>query len=527
MSEGRAAPNRVDLVPLAERLRYMQLFRLAVAALAFLFAGLAPDLFSDLRFSQVAAGTGAFLLATIASEALSRVGWQRAIFGGMLIVDGIYLAWLAHATGGNASPFRYLVLLHLVAVVLLASYRTGLKLALWHSILLFVVFHAQEAGILEAPRGVADMPGSDYEQLLAFAAVFWLVAVATASFSAVNERELRRRRFDLEALAGMATELEGAIDSLAVADVLLENVTQAFGFERALLFSSAEDRFELMATRGCEPATAADAHPGPASVLARAAETRKTLLVSELDPTQEAQLVSLLPSAKNLVVLPLVAERGCAAVLVVEHGLKADSRIERRVVSMLERFVSHAALALLNARLLEHVQKLAELDGLTSVANRRTFEGTLERELSRARRTGGEVGLVLIDVDGFKELNDEHGHQAGDELLRRVGRLLVENSRDFDTAARYGGDEFALILPGSSVAAAFDVAERIRGLVAESDTGSPATLSIGVASYPLHADDASSLVHAADDALYDSKRAGKDRVTASERRGGRLRAVGG
>ena len=511
--------NRIDLVPLAERLRYMQLFRLGVAAVAVVFAGVAPDLFSDLRFSQVAAGTGAFLLVTVLSGALSRLGWQRALFGGMLIVDGIYLAWLAYSTGGIASPFRYLVLLHLVAVVLLASYRTGLKLALWHSLLLFVVFHAQEAGILEEPRGVA-MPGSDYEQLMAFAAVFWLVAIATASFSAINERELRRRRFDLEALAVMATELEGAIDSLAVSDVLLENVMESFDFDRALLFSTADDGIELMAARGCE-ATRTDLEVGTGSVIARAAETRKTLLVSELDPDHEAALLALLPSARNLVVLPLVAETGCAAVLVVEHGLRTDYRIERRVVSMLERFVSHAALALLNARLLEHVQKLAELDGLTAVANRRTFETVLERELSRARRTGDEVGLVLIDVDRFKELNDTHGHQAGDELLRQVGRLLVENSRDFDTAARYGGDEFALVLPGSSVADALDVAERIRGLLGDLE----ATLSLGVASFPKHADDAGSLVQAADEALYESKRAGRNRVTASQRRGGTLRAV--
>jgi diguanylate cyclase (GGDEF)-like protein len=170
------------------------------------------------------------------------------------------------------------------------------------------------------------------------------------------------------------------------------------------------------------------------------------------------------------------------------------------------------------------VQKLAEQDGLTSVANRRTFETVLERELSRARRTGDDVGLILLDVDRFKELNDTHGHQAGDELLRRVGRLLSENSRDFDTAARYGGDEFALVLPGSSVSDSLDVAERIRALLADAN-GVPATLSIGVAAFPLHAGDATALVQAADEALYDSKRAGRDRVTASGRRGGSLRAV--
>ena len=517
----RFSAKGIDLVPLAERLRYMQYFRLGVAALAAPFAGLAPDVLSGVRFDQVAAGTGAFLLAILASEIVSRIGGQRAIFGAMLILDGVYLAWLTNSTGGMVSPFRYLILLHLVAVVLLASYRTGLKLALWHSMLLFVVFHAQEAGILDRPEDAADLPGSDYGQLLAFALVFWFVAVATATFSALNERELRRRRFDLEALATMATELEGAVDSLAVADVLLDNVNDAFGFERALLFSVTDGRFELMAARGCDTSRA-DVAVAADSVLARTAARRKPLLVSELDASRDAFLSRLLPDAKNLVLLPLVAETGVAAVLIVEHGLRADSRIERRVVSMLERFVSHAALALLNARLLEHVQQLAELDGLTGVANRRTFETTLERELSRARRTGGDVGLVLLDVDGLKELNDEHGHQAGDELLRVVGRILQENSRDFDTAARYGGDEFALILPGSSTWDAVDVAERIRGVIEAAD--SAATLSIGVASFPFHAADPSSLVEAADGALYVSKRSGKNRVTGAE--GGGLRAVG-
>ena len=516
----------IDLVPLAERLRYMQFFRLGVAALAAPFAGLAPGVLAGVRFGQVAVGTGVFMLAMLVSEVVSRLGAQRAVFGGMLILDGLYLAWLSHSTGGMTSPFRYLILLHLVAVVLLASYRTGLKLALWHSLLLFVVFHAQEAGILARPENATDLPGSDYGQLLAFALVFWFVAIATATFSALNERELRRRRFDLEALAAMAAELEGALDSLAVADVLLDNVNDAFGFDRSLLFSVADGKFELMAARGCDT-TRGDAEVTGDSVLARAATSRAPILVSELDARTDPLLWSLLPDAKNLVVLPLVADAGVAAVLLVEHGLRADSRIERRVVSMLERFASHAALALMNARLLEHVQQLAELDGLTSVANRRTFETTLERELSRARRTGGEVGLILLDVDGLKELNDEQGHQAGDELLRGVGRILDENSRDFDTAARYGGDEFAVILPGSSTSGAIEVAERIRSLIAGADTAFPATISMGVASVPYHAGDSRSLVEAADEALYVSKRSGKNRVTASERRGTPLRAVGG
>lgn len=330
------------------------------------------------------------------------------------------------------------------------------------------------------------------------------------------------RLFGMPVLVVLSGSMEPA---LATGDVVIESRISPLDAKVGDIVTFRDpERPERLIThrvRSVRARTRTDLAVGPGSVIARAAETRTTMLVSELDPAPDAALRSLLPSARNLVVLPLVAETGCAAVLVVEHGLRTDSRIERRVVSMLERFVSHAALALLNARLLEHVQKLAELDGLTAVANRRTFETALERELSRARRTGDEVGLVFIDVDRFKELNDTHGHQAGDELLRRVGRLLVENSRDFDTAARYGGDEFALVLPGSSAADALDVAERIRGVLGDLD----ASLSLGVASFPLHADDAASLVQAADEALYESKRTGRNRVTASQRRGGTLRAV--
>ena len=97
---------------------------------------------------------------------------------------------------------------------------------------------------------------------------------------------------------------------------------------------------------------------------------------------------------------------------------------------------------------LEQVQRLAATDGLTKIANRRTFETTLEREVARAARSAEHLSLVLLDIDHFKRLNDAHGHQAGDEVLRNVAAALSCACRDFDTAARYGGEEFAVVLPG-------------------------------------------------------------------------------
>jgi diguanylate cyclase (GGDEF)-like protein len=152
---------------------------------------------------------------------------------------------------------------------------------------------------------------------------------------------------------------------------------------------------------------------------------------------------------------------------------------------------------------------------LTAIANRRTFDSTLAREVARAARSGEAVSLVVLDIDHFKRLNDEHGHQVGDEVLRQVAGVLAGHARGFDTVARYGGEEFAVILPGCETHESLIIAERLREATCESSTVVPVTVSAGVATFPMHAIDAPSLLGAADEALYESKRAGRNRVTAS------------
>ncbi|MDQ4065430.1 MAG: GGDEF domain-containing protein, partial [Actinomycetota bacterium] len=161
----------------------------------------------------------------------------------------------------------------------------------------------------------------------------------------------------------------------------------------------------------------------------------------------------------------------------------------------------------------------AETDALTGIANRRTFEATLEREMSRAARNGEQLTLAMFDIDHFKKLNDTYGHQLGDDVLKKVAAALVEASRDFDTPARYGGEEFAVVLPSCSARESLAVAERLRKSLSEiADVPVEITASSGVATFPQHAGDIEGLIKAADEALYESKRAGRDRVTRSRRR---------
>jgi diguanylate cyclase (GGDEF)-like protein len=178
-----------------------------------------------------------------------------------------------------------------------------------------------------------------------------------------------------------------------------------------------------------------------------------------------------------------------------------------------------AVVALENARLHRMVERQALVDGLTGLANRRQGDEALASEIARTERLGGPVGLILADVDDFKAVNDRFGHPTGDIVLRDLAETLRENVREIDTAARWGGEEFALILPGTDLEGAAQVAERIRAALAEREIlsvdGAPlhVTASFGVAaSNPTTT--VQQLVEAADEALYRAKRAGKDRVYA-------------
>ena len=157
------------------------------------------------------------------------------------------------------------------------------------------------------------------------------------------------------------------------------------------------------------------------------------------------------------------------------------------------------------------VRRDSVTDPLTGLANRRVFERRLEEEVSRARRYGHPLTLVLMDIDHFKRYNDVYGHRAGDEVLRHLGWLIGQEIREPDVVSRYGGEEFALLLPETDIAGARRLVERLRRRITN-DARIPLTLSFGLAEFPSHADDVNGLLQAADEALYAAKDAGRDAV---------------
>lgn len=168
------------------------------------------------------------------------------------------------------------------------------------------------------------------------------------------------------------------------------------------------------------------------------------------------------------------------------------------------------------------MERLATIDSLTGLYNHRHLWDVLEGEVARARRLGYPLGLLFLDVDHFKRVNDRFGHTVGDEVLRRLGQLLRRHLRDTDLACRYGGDEFVILLPGCALAASQIVGEKLRRAINEAlddgdDEWTPLiTVSVGVASLPQNAETAEELIQQADLAHYEAKATGRDRVASAQ-----------
>jgi diguanylate cyclase (GGDEF)-like protein len=166
------------------------------------------------------------------------------------------------------------------------------------------------------------------------------------------------------------------------------------------------------------------------------------------------------------------------------------------------------------------LERLLVTDHLTGLNNRRRMMEALENEVRRSRRLEHTFAVLIADVDHFKQYNDAHGHPAGDEALIRLGAALCEAVRDVDFVARYGGEEFFVLMPETNALSAAGTADRIRQhLAQQSFMGGPVTLSIGVAEFPVNGDSGEALIAAADTALYEAKRAGRDRVAVARATG--------
>lgn len=216
------------------------------------------------------------------------------------------------------------------------------------------------------------------------------------------------------------------------------------------------------------------------------------------------------PAIGSFLGIPLLVGGKPVAILTIENLVEKE----------LEKFgilAIQLSLEIKKVFLYETVEKMAITDSLTGLYVRRYFAERLDEELGRSARQGLKFSFLILDIDDFKKVNDTYGHLVGDVMLKDIGRIIKENIREIDLACRYGGEEFAMMLPETSKEGAYFVADRIRKRVEEHvfrayDERLKLTVTMGVASYPDDSSNQPGLIEAADEALYKGKRSGKNIV---------------
>ena len=312
-----------------------------------------------------------------------------------------------------------------------------------------------------------------------------------------------------------AVETHGSSDPVLAA--VTEGLSELVPHERLVLYETDGSIHTLMAPRGGHPENdaATDIAAREAAIVGRVTETREPQLLNEVDlggdGTADESASGAAP--ESILAVPLVAQDHLKGVLCLSRkGFGRAFNIKEFKLAML--FGDMAALAVDNADIRASLEAEVVTDHLTGLHNHRFFQERLAEELSRAHRQRASVALILYDIDDFKRINDSYGHQMGDRVLQSVAAVSRETSRAEDVICRIGGEEFAIILPGSSIKDAAALAERVaegfRKLSLE--PVGRVTVSLGVAEGPLHASSPRELITCADFALLEAKRTGKDRV---------------
>lgn len=341
------------------------------------------------------------------------------------------------------------------------------------------------------------------------------VAVRNASLY----EELRKAHDELQVLYEAARSVSGTLDLHTVLDSLVSVTCRAFGYDNGALLMVDGESGDLTvdASYGHSESIAGIRLPPGVGITGWVARTGTPLMVD--DVLQDSRYYRFDDRTRSELAVPLIAEGKVLGVFNIESARLAAFR--PRDLHMLTTLASYAVIAIQNANLFEQARRLAVTDGLTELHNHRYLYEALERMLERARRDAQPLSLIMLELDNFKRFNDAHGHQSGDEVLRTIAMLLRRGSRPSDVVARYGGDEFMVVLPNANRTAALETAERLRRaveaypLVLGDDVIATVTLSVGVATYPADGLTVDAMVEAVDRAQYIAKRSGGNKVHVS------------
>ncbi len=330
--------------------------------------------------------------------------------------------------------------------------------------------------------------------------------------------ELEQRSREIVNLSEMGDLLQSCQSAEEAYRIIAQSVPQIITSEAGALslITSSRNLVEMVASWGQGNAGERVFQPDDCWALRRG----RMNVVSEADSPLRCPHLKNEPPSGYLCV-PLVAQGEALGLLSLRSPMRGDEE-KRRLSAARQKLVGtvadRIALAIANLRLREAMRQQSVRDPLTGLYNRRHMEEALEREVRRAIRSTRPLGILMMDLDNFKRFNDSFGHEAGDTMLREFGSMLSSSIRGGDIACRYGGEEFAVILPEAGLDATRQRAEQLRTKTRHLSVQHRGTslgsisLSIGVAAFPEHGSGADILLRAADSALYAAKSAGRDRV---------------
>lgn len=328
---------------------------------------------------------------------------------------------------------------------------------------------------------------------------------------AAQALELDQLRFHLTALQQVARTLAVVRGAEETERLVLDSVGEVFFAWWAALYHTDGDQYTCRAVRSLRGESVAFAIP--VRVVRGLAAPGDPPVI----PPKDAEIRDHVP-AEVAVVAPLDFGDGGAGLLILGKRM-TEAPYEPHDLALLRALADSSAIALRNAELLDRLRAQATIDPLTGCHNRRGFDEILQLEVARARRYDRPLCLVLLDIDRFKSINDDFGHEVGDHALQRIGRAVRHTFRTTDSACRYGGEEFALIFPETGKEEGERLAERLRLLVESlppnAEVPRSMTASFGVSCFPDDADAIPELVRAADRALYLAKTRGRNRVEAA------------
>jgi diguanylate cyclase (GGDEF)-like protein len=343
---------------------------------------------------------------------------------------------------------------------------------------------------------------------------------ARAALLEVQVESERQRRELAEVIRQATGAMSSTFEPTEVLDHLLGGVVEAVDAERAMAVMGDQTSIEIVVEKSeTDEVASGDALDDPR--LQRITQSRSSLMTSS-EHHADLHAEAGGSADETWLGVPILARDELVGLIILERTGEAFADHEVQVAMTL---AGQAAVALENAKLFEEVQRLATIDELTGIANRRRFFDLASREFKRAKRYGYPLSALMLDIDHFKSVNDQHGHAVGDTVLREVAGVCSDCLREGDILGRYGGEEFVAVLPQTALReAAEKVAERLRRRVAETEVDTDSgiinvTVSVGVVQLGPDDEDVDGLVNRADKALYMAKDGGRNTVVSVPRGG--------